>query len=150
MWRGAAASTRPGASGLGPSKKLLKASHSSPRCPSRSSNGGDDQDGATGGGTVRDHGKDTAALRRFNGDLFDWKITEGAKGSGFGVVHATEHGISGIGPDHTGGHGRVTIYVEVDDPAACLEKAERLGAKTVVAPPRSDGAQPITMYSVRN
>src|SRR5215472_15240904 len=86
MWRGAAASTRPGASGLGPSKKLLKASHSSPRCPSRSSNGGDDQDGATGGGTVRDHGKDTAALRRFNGDLFDWKITEGAKGSGFGVV----------------------------------------------------------------
>lgn len=80
-------------------------------------------------------GKDGAKLRRFYSDLFDWKIAEGAKGSGFGVVPAGDHGISGtIGPDRTGGHGHVSFYVEVDDPAGYLAKAERLGGKTVVPP----------------
>jgi hypothetical protein len=54
---------------------------------------------------------------------------------GLGVVPATTHGISGvIGPDHSGGRGHVTVYVEVDDLAAYLSKAERLGGKTVVPP----------------
>jgi uncharacterized protein len=80
-------------------------------------------------------GRDSASLRRFYGELFDWKITEGAKGSGFGVVPAGEHGITGvIGPDHSGGHGHVTVYVEVDDPLAYLAKAESLGGKTVLPP----------------
>jgi predicted enzyme related to lactoylglutathione lyase len=80
-------------------------------------------------------GRDSSALRRFYGDLFDWDITEGAKGSGFGVVHATKHGISGvIGPDHSGGSGHVSVYVEVDDLAGYLSKAERLGGKIVVPP----------------
>jgi predicted enzyme related to lactoylglutathione lyase len=80
-------------------------------------------------------GRDGSALRRFYGDLFDWDITDGAKGTGFGVVHATKHGISGvIGPDHSGGSGHVTVYVKVDDLAAYLSKAERLGGKTVGSP----------------
>ena len=80
-------------------------------------------------------GKDGAALRRFYGSLFDWRIQEGAKGSGFGVVEAAENGISGvIGPAHQGGPGHVTFYVEVEDPAAYLARAEKLGGKTVVPP----------------
>jgi predicted enzyme related to lactoylglutathione lyase len=76
-------------------------------------------------------------LRRFYARLFDWDIAEGATGSGFGVVRAGEHGISGvIGPDHSGGHGHVTVYVEVDDLGAYLAKAESLGGRTVV--PRTD------------
>lgn len=80
-------------------------------------------------------GKDAAALQRFYGNLFDWEIQEGAKGSGFGVVQAAENGISGvIGPAHGGGAGHVTFYVEVEDPAAYLARAAKLGGKTVVPP----------------
>jgi predicted enzyme related to lactoylglutathione lyase len=80
-------------------------------------------------------GKDSAALRRFYSDLFQWKIQEGAKGSGFGVVPPSEAGISGvIGPDHSGGPGHVTFYVEVDNLADYLARAEKLGGKTVVSP----------------
>lgn len=80
-------------------------------------------------------GRDGAALRCFYGDLFEWDILEGAKGSGFGVVQPAENGISGvIGPDPTGGPGHVTFYVEVDDPTAYLARAEKLGGKTVAPP----------------
>lgn len=80
-------------------------------------------------------GKDSAGLRRFSSDLFGWTIQEGAKGSGFGVVPHTDSGISGVvGPDHAGGSGHVTFYVEVDDLADYLARAENLGGKTVVPP----------------
>ena len=80
-------------------------------------------------------GKDGSALRRFYGDLFDWTIHEGAEGSGFGVVEATENGISGvIGPTRGDRTGHVTFYVEVDNLAPYLSKAEELGGKTVVPP----------------
>lgn len=60
--------------------------------------------------------RDGTALRRFYGDLFGWNIQEGARATGFGVVPPAEGGISGvIGPDHSGGIGHVTFYVEVDD-----------------------------------
>jgi uncharacterized protein len=80
-------------------------------------------------------GRDGAALRQFYADLFGWTIQEGARGSGFGVVPPAEGGISGvIGPDRSGGPGHVTFYVEVDDPAKYLAKAEKLGGKTLVPP----------------
>jgi uncharacterized protein len=79
-------------------------------------------------------GADPGALRSFYANLFDWKITEGAKGSGFGVVQPASSGISGvIGPSH-GQPGHTTFYVEVDDIAAFLAKAERLGGRTIVPP----------------
>ncbi len=40
----------------------------------------------------------------------------------------------GIGAAQDGGPGQVTFYVEVDDPAAYLQKAERLGGRTIVPP----------------
>src|SRR5918992_520117 len=78
-------------------------------------------------------GKDGPALQRFYGELFDWKIEEAGGGSRYGPVEAGENGIAGgIGPAKDGGPGMVTFYAEVDDPAAYLEKAERLGGRTVV------------------
>jgi predicted enzyme related to lactoylglutathione lyase len=80
-------------------------------------------------------GRNGAALRQFYGDLFDWKIQEGATGSGFGVVPPSDRGISGvIGPDRSGGSGHVTFYVEVDDLASYLARAEELGGKSLVPP----------------
>jgi uncharacterized protein len=80
-------------------------------------------------------GSDGAGLQRFYGELFDWTIQDAGDGSGYGLVQAAEHGIAGgIGAAQDGGPGQVTFYVEVEDPAAYLEKAERLGGKTVVPP----------------
>lgn len=80
-------------------------------------------------------GKDAAALQRFYSHLFGWDITDAGDGSGYGLVAAEEGGISGgIGASPDGGHGGVTVYVEVDDPAQLLEKAGKLGGWTVVPP----------------
>jgi predicted enzyme related to lactoylglutathione lyase len=80
-------------------------------------------------------GQDGSALQDFYGKLFDWQIHDTGDSSGYGLVAAAEKGIGGgIGPAQDGGAGQVTFYVEVDDPAAYLEKVERLGGKTVVPP----------------
>lgn len=79
-------------------------------------------------------GKDGAKLRGFYGDLFDWQIAPSGGEMDYGVVAAAEKGIAGGIGASDGGSGHVTFYVEVDDPAAYLAKAERLGGKTVMPP----------------
>jgi uncharacterized protein len=80
-------------------------------------------------------GKDGPALQQFYGGLFDWQIQDSGGDTGYGLVQAAENGIGGgIGPAQDGGPGQVTFYVEVDDPAAYLQKAERLGGTTIVPP----------------
>jgi len=80
-------------------------------------------------------GKDGPALQDFYSKLFDWSVTEAGDGSGYGLVEAGEKGIAGgIGASTDGGDGGVTFYVEVENPAQFLQKAEKLGGKTVVPP----------------
>lgn len=80
-------------------------------------------------------GKDGAALQDFYGKLFDWQIQDAGDGSGYGLVAAAEKGIGGgIGRAQDAGDGGITFYVEVDDPAAYLKKAEELGGQTIVPP----------------
>ena len=84
-------------------------------------------------------GKDGASLQDFYGKLFDWRINDAGDGSGYGLVAAAEKGIGGgIGPAQDGGNGQVTFYVEVDDPADYLAKAEELGGQTIVSPTALD------------
>lgn len=80
-------------------------------------------------------GKDGGALRSFYTDLFGWKI-DGATGDmDYGLVGAAGGGIGGgVGKSEDGGAGHVTFFIEVDDPAAYLKKAEKLGGKTVLPP----------------
>ena len=80
-------------------------------------------------------GKDGSKLREFYSDLFGWKI-EGATGDmDYGLVAAADGGIGGgVGKSQDGGAGHVTFFIEVDDPAAYLAKAEKLGGKTLVPP----------------
>jgi hypothetical protein len=79
-------------------------------------------------------GTDGEKLRSFYRDLFDWKI-QADESMDYGLVAAEDKGIAGgIGRSEDGGPGHVTVYVEVDDPQAYLDKAQELGA-TVVAPP---------------
>ena len=78
-------------------------------------------------------GKDAAALQRFYSKLFDWQITDSGEGTGYGLVGAAPKGIGGsIGKSPDGGAGQVTFYVEVDEVAAHLKKAESLGATTIL------------------
>jgi uncharacterized protein len=80
-------------------------------------------------------GKDGPALQRFYSRLFDWTINDAGDGSGYGLAGAGEKGIAdGIGASQDGAEGGVTFYIEVDDPAAFLDRAEKLGGKTVVPP----------------
>ena len=52
----------------------------------------------------------------------------------YGVVAAAERGIAGGIGASGDGPGHVTFYVEVDDPADYLARAERLGGTTVMPP----------------
>jgi predicted enzyme related to lactoylglutathione lyase len=78
-------------------------------------------------------GTDAATLQRFYASLFDWQIQDA--GDGYGLVSAADKGIGGgIGAAQAGDPGHVSFYVEVDDPAGYLSKAEKLGGHTVVPP----------------
>jgi predicted enzyme related to lactoylglutathione lyase len=80
-------------------------------------------------------GTDGTKLRSFYGDLFGWQIDASDTGMDYGLVPPEPKGIGGgIGRSQDGGPGHVTIYVEVDDPAAFLGKAESLGAATISPP----------------
>ena len=80
-------------------------------------------------------GKDGASLQDFYRKLFTWQINDAGDGSGYGLVAAAENGIGGgIGAAQDGEPGHVTFYVEVEDVASYLEKAEELGGQTIVPP----------------
>lgn len=76
------------------------------------------------------NGKDGAKLQKFYADAFGWKI-DANNPMQYGVVEAQG---SGIGGGVSGGDGtpHVTIYIEVDDPAAYLKKVQSLGGKVVM------------------
>lgn len=85
-------------------------------------------------------GNDGPALQRYYSKLFDWTISDAGDGSGYGLVEAGDKGIAGgIGTSQGGAGGGVTFYVEAGDPAAFLDRAEKLGGKTVVPPTEIPG-----------
>jgi predicted enzyme related to lactoylglutathione lyase len=77
--------------------------------------------------------RDKKKTQQFYSSLFDWSITEQGPAS----VIATEAQTGITGHITSLGHepNNYTIfYVEVDDAAACLKKAESLGGKKLVGP----------------
>jgi uncharacterized protein len=76
-------------------------------------------------------GKDGAKLQSFYSDLFGWKI-DASNPMNYGMVNESESGIGGGIGKADNGSGHVTFYMGVDDPQAYLDKAEKLGGKTVV------------------
>jgi predicted enzyme related to lactoylglutathione lyase len=78
--------------------------------------------------------KNGQQLQDFYSKLFDWKITVDPQ-LNYGMVNAGDGGING-GIFQTQGEmpAYVTIYVNVDDLQAYLDKAGNLGARTLVPP----------------
>ena len=86
-------------------------------------------------------GKDGPALQRFYSKLSGWRISDAGDSAGYGLVEAGEKGIAGrIGAGQGGAQAGVTVYVEAGHPAAVLERAEKLGGKTVVPPSQIPGS----------
>ena len=79
-------------------------------------------------------GKDAVALQAFYTDLFGWKI-DADNPYNYGLVDTGDgEGINGgIGPGPEG-TPYVSIFVQVDDLQAYLDKAESLGGKTLMPP----------------
>lgn len=84
--------------------------------------------------------RDRAALQRFYGELFDWKIDDNNTFN-YGMVETGGQGINGgIGSTEKPGDEGVSVYVQVPDLLAALDQAERLGGKTVMPPMEIPGA----------
>lgn len=80
-------------------------------------------------------GKDAKKLQDFYANLFSWKV-DANNPMNYGLVEAQEgHGTGGgITASEDGSAGYVTIYVEVADLQATLDKAVSMGGKVVVPP----------------
>lgn len=79
--------------------------------------------------------QDAPATQKFYKELFGWGIdTNNPQSYGMVDTKAKGSGINGgIGATQTG-RSWVTFYVETDDPAATLAKAERLGGSRIMEP----------------
>jgi predicted enzyme related to lactoylglutathione lyase len=79
--------------------------------------------------------QDAPATQKFYKDLFGWGIDTNNP-QNYGMIDTKNKGTGingGIGASQQG-RSFVTFYVETDDPAATLAKAERLGGRRVMEP----------------
>jgi predicted enzyme related to lactoylglutathione lyase len=84
-------------------------------------------------------------LQRFYAELFDWRV-DANNPYHYGVVDTGGGGINGgIGPSD--GANRVTFYVQVPDLQAALDRAGRLGGKTVMPPTEIPGEVTLAMFA---
>jgi predicted enzyme related to lactoylglutathione lyase len=82
--------------------------------------------------------QDAPATQKFYRDLFGWGI-DANNPDNYGMIDTKNKGTGingGIGASREG-KSWVTFYVETDDPAATLAKAERLGGRRIMEPMQS-------------
>ncbi len=88
--------------------------------------------------------KDGKALQEFYTQAFGWSV-DADNPMQYGMVAAEGEGIGGgIGQEDP---GLVTIYVQVDDPAAHLQKVTALGGKVVQDVTQVPGGPTIARFS---
>ena len=87
-------------------------------------------------------------LETFYSELFGWSINSNNPLK-YGIVDTggAPGGINGgVGATHDGGK-RVSIYARVRDLRATLDKAEKLGGKTILAPTVVPGGPELAMFA---
>jgi predicted enzyme related to lactoylglutathione lyase len=84
----------------------------------------------------------------FYSSLFDWEIHHDEE-QNYGVVQTGPDStvMGGIGGAEQLGDQRVTVYAGVDDVQEYLDKAEKLGGKTVLPPTEMPGYGTIALFS---
>jgi predicted enzyme related to lactoylglutathione lyase len=93
-------------------------------------------------------GKDALALQKFYGDVFGWKMTPPVPEMGnYSMLEKQGEGIGGgIGSGGDAGN-RVTVYVEVDDPQAYLDKITQAGGTVIMPVTTITEATTIAMFT---
>jgi predicted enzyme related to lactoylglutathione lyase len=91
-------------------------------------------------------GKDGAKLQAFYAGLFDWKV-DANNPMGYGMVDMGGAGMNGGIFGAMEDQPSVKIYVQVDDLQAALDKAGRLGGKTVMPPTDVPGGPSIAQFA---
>jgi len=76
-------------------------------------------------------GRDGAALQRFYSSLFDWKL-DANNPMHYAIVDTGGAVGGGVGQTTDGSSGATTFYVETDDVAAHLKRAEAAGGTIVL------------------
>lgn len=78
-------------------------------------------------------GTDAIKLQKFYGDVFGWKLSPPVPEMGnYSMLDNEGRGIGGGIGEAMGGPSRVTVYIEVDDPQAYLDKVTRAGGQTLM------------------
>jgi predicted enzyme related to lactoylglutathione lyase len=90
-------------------------------------------------------GQDAAALQRFYGDAFGWEMQDVMDG-GYYMANPGSGPNGGVGSS-MGRPGHVTFYVEVEDPAASLQRIQELGGQTVQPPMDVPGGPTIALFA---
>lgn len=93
-------------------------------------------------------GKDPIKLQKFYGDVFGWKLSPPQPE--MGNYSMLDHEGRGIGGGIGGGKDdplRVTVYIEVNDPEAYLEKVTKAGGKTVMPMTKVTDGVTIAMFT---
>jgi uncharacterized protein len=87
-------------------------------------------------------------LEKFYGELFGWKI-DSNNPMKYGIVDTGggPGGINGGVGVTQDGSKRVSIYVQVDNLQATLDKAEKLGGKTILPPTEVPGGPKLAMFA---
>ncbi len=93
-------------------------------------------------------GADAGKTQQFYSKLFDWPL-EIHEGMNYGMVSAQGDGSigGGLGVAQDGASPYVTVYVQVDDLQAYLDKAESLGGSTLMPPTPIPGIGSFAWFS---
>lgn len=94
-------------------------------------------------------GKDAIGLQTFYAALFDWQVGQamGPEMGHYGLVDGESSGLAGgIGQTQDGGT-LVTVYVQVPDLQATLDRAVALGGRIVMPPMEIPGAVTLAQFA---
>ena len=93
-------------------------------------------------------GKDAARLKEFYTQLFDWKIGELMPDMGnYGLIDGESSGLAGGIGQSDDGKPRTSVYAQVPDLQAALDKAVALGGAVVMPPTEIPGAVTLALFS---
>jgi len=78
-------------------------------------------------------GADSAKLQKFYADVFAWKLSPPmAEMGNYSMLDHEGQGIQGGIGGQEGDQARVSVYIQVDDPQAYLDKAAANGAPVIM------------------
>jgi predicted enzyme related to lactoylglutathione lyase len=90
-------------------------------------------------------GKDAAKTQKFYADLFGWNV-DASNPMNYGMVQGDGYPIGGGLAASQDGKPMVTVYVDVDDLQAALDKAKSLGGEVVMPPMDVPGGPSIAQF----